>query len=56
MNERVKKLSEEIRKLTPEEQAVLMDELSVGFRPSPGSTQPPPCFSPATHTLRRGMP
>ncbi len=29
MNERVKKLSEEIRKLTPEEQADLMDELLV---------------------------
>jgi putative addiction module component (TIGR02574 family) len=27
MNERVKKLSEEIRKLSPEEQADLMDEL-----------------------------
>jgi putative addiction module component (TIGR02574 family) len=27
MNERVKRLSEEIRKLTPEEQADLMDEL-----------------------------
>jgi hypothetical protein len=29
MNERVKKLSEEIRKLSPEEQAELMDELLV---------------------------
>jgi putative addiction module component (TIGR02574 family) len=29
MNERVKKLSEEIRKLSPEEQADLMDELLV---------------------------
>ena len=29
MNERVKRLSEEIRKLTPEEQADLMDELLV---------------------------
>ena len=29
MNERAKKLSEEIRKLTPEEQADLMDELLV---------------------------
>jgi putative addiction module component (TIGR02574 family) len=29
MDERVKKLSEEIRKLTPEEQADLMDELLV---------------------------
>lgn len=29
MNERVKKLSEEIRKLPPEEQAELMDELLV---------------------------
>ena len=29
MNERVKKLSEEIRKLTPAEQADLMDELLV---------------------------
>ena len=29
MNERVKKLSEEIRKLPPEEQADLMDELLV---------------------------
>jgi putative addiction module component (TIGR02574 family) len=27
MNERVKKLSEEVRKLTPDEQAALMDEL-----------------------------
>jgi hypothetical protein len=29
MNERVKRLTEEIRKLTPAEQAVLMDELLV---------------------------
>lgn len=29
MNERVKRLSEEIRKLSPEEQADLMDELLV---------------------------
>ena len=29
MNERVKKLSEEIRKLSPDEQADLMDELLV---------------------------
>lgn len=29
MNERVKKLSEEIRKLSPEEQAELMDELAI---------------------------
>ncbi len=29
MNERVKRLTEEIRKLTPEEQADLMDELLV---------------------------
>ncbi len=29
MNERVKKLTEEIRKLTPDEQAELMDELLV---------------------------
>jgi hypothetical protein len=29
MNERVRKLTEEIRKLTPEEQADLMDELLV---------------------------
>lgn len=29
MNERVKKLSEEIRRLSPEEQADLMDELLV---------------------------
>lgn len=29
MNERVKKLTEEIRKLTPEEQADLIDELLV---------------------------
>jgi hypothetical protein len=29
MNERVKRLSEEIRKLSPEEQAELMDELLV---------------------------
>ena len=29
MNERVKKLSEEIRKLSPDEQAELMDELLV---------------------------
>ena len=36
MNERVKKLSEEIRKLTPEEQADLMDELLVlTYQPDP---------------------
>ena len=35
MNERVKKLSEEIRKLSPEEQADLMDELLANLHSSP---------------------
>jgi putative addiction module component (TIGR02574 family) len=35
MNERVKRLTEEIRKLSPEEQADLMDELLVALHDQP---------------------